>query len=59
MHETNLRDGFLSGATHVAIQKVVLVVLYLKCGTTVPRERMKTSISMMMQVMQKVSGRRG
>jgi hypothetical protein len=50
MHETDLRDGFLSGAIHVAIQNVVLVVLYLKYGLTVPSERMKTSIGMVRQV---------
>ena len=49
-HETDLRDGFLSGAIHVAIQNVVLVVLYLKYGLTVPSERMKTSIGMVRQV---------
>jgi len=46
MRETDLRDGFLSGAIHVAIQNVVLVVLYLKYGITVPSERVKTSIGM-------------
>ena len=50
-HETDLRDGFLSGAIHVAIQNVVLVELYLKYGTTVPSERMKISIGMVRQVM--------
>jgi hypothetical protein len=48
-HETDLRDGFLSGAIHVAIQNVV-VELYLKYGTTVPSERMKISIGMVRQV---------